>query len=285
LLAKYTQNIETAWTGQPCSNTEELSTYTFLSWIRRSTSSGVARCCTADGKIFILKITEDQEKWESEKQFLQKLGKNKFTIELFQAYQCERFDMYTLVFPYLYTFGQWRKSPSAHEDIKSCMLQLLQILDYCHNIAGILHRDIKQSNILMTQLNPPHPVLADFGCSKWLAVFDDSICGTYRNMPPEWLHVLVDNTPYDIENETAADVWSLGIVFLEVVFNSHKFFDGDSPNVVLQEIGDFIANEIIFATCDQMCPGSSKLLSQMLCINPDSRITAQEGCKHEFFTS
>lgn len=223
LLSIFTQNIVTAWSGHLCLTPgDELSKYTFLAWIHRSDSAGVAQCCTADTRVVVLKITSDQDEWERESQFLRKLGRNEFTVELVQEVESPHFKMYTLVFPHLHPFGQWRKLPADAIGIKSCFLQLLQALDYCHNVAGILHRDIKQSNILLTQLSPPHPVLADFGCSKWLAVFDDSICGTYRNMPPEWLHCLVDQTPYDIENETAADVWSLGIVFLEVVqFSTH----------------------------------------------------------------
>lgn len=91
-----------------------------------------------------------------------------------------------------------------------------QALCYVHN-AGILHSDIKQSNILLTQRNPPHPVLADFGHSKWLATIDNSIVGTDRYMAPELLDCLVQKTEYDPEYDTATDVWSLGIVFLETV--------------------------------------------------------------------
>uniref|UniRef100_H3GCR3 Protein kinase domain-containing protein n=1 Tax=Phytophthora ramorum TaxID=164328 RepID=H3GCR3_PHYRM len=133
--------------------------------------------------------------------------------------------------------------------LREIVRQLLQALAALH-ARGITHRDIKPSNILVSippsssaSATPPMPLvkLADFGS----AVDDYTLHNLYaasggndasassggpsqaeetrEYQPPEVL--FSDNgQPYDYSAPEAYDLWSVGVVFLEMVLGSPQVF-------------------------------------------------------------
>lgn len=100
--------------------------------------------------------------------------------------------------------------------IRKIMFQLVQGLAYLES-HGIIHRDIKPTNIMIT-FKPgnecPDLIIGDFGlaCMK-----DENIpckgSGTHGYMPPE---VVISKTQEGIQYTSKVDVFSAGVIFYKM---------------------------------------------------------------------
>ncbi|KAJ0454719.1 putative protein-serine/threonine kinase CMGC-CDK-CRK7-CDK9 family [Helianthus annuus] len=113
--------------------------------------------------------------------------------------------------------------------IKCYMLQLLKGIDHCHS-RGVLHRDIKSSNILIN--NEGVLKIADFGLANF---FDNKNKQQLTNRvvtlwyrPPE---LLLGSTSYG----PCVDMWSVGCVFAEL-FNGKPILKGRTELEQLHKI-------------------------------------------------
>lgn len=117
----------------------------------------------------------------------------------------------------------------------ACLLEpVARGLSYAHNQC-ILHRDIKPSNILIT--HEGIPVLTDFGIAKLLDVEEGhTLTGTGVGIgTPEYM---APEQGLGQEANGRADVYSLGVVFYELV-TGHKPYSADTPlAVLLKQVND-----------------------------------------------
>ena len=100
--------------------------------------------------------------------------------------------------------------------------QIADALAHAHR-RGIVHRDVKPSNVLLAEAPGIDVRLLDFGLAQ-MAEFDTltalgDIPGTLAYISPERLQGL-PATP-------AADVWGLGVVLWEALAGEHPFWGGD----------------------------------------------------------
>ena len=97
--------------------------------------------------------------------------------------------------------------PLGEDLARHYFLQLLDAIEYLHNSARIVHRDIKLENILLDENF--NLKLCDFTLSKTFAEGNNvgiyyTNAGTERYMAPE----IVEGKPY---RGTSADIFSLGV--------------------------------------------------------------------------
>lgn len=110
--------------------------------------------------------------------------------------------------------------PTACVDISR---QLLSALKFVHN-AGIIHGDIKPSNILLNiDESGYHCVLADFGTSARIGAIQHVCIGTVPYLPPEFLLEHVEN--YLPES----DIWSAALT-IYTIFTGARLFDVDGES-------------------------------------------------------
>jgi serine/threonine protein kinase len=107
--------------------------------------------------------------------------------------------------------------------------QVLQGLKYLHNM-GIIHRDIKGANILITKKGLAK--LADFGTARWLEDTSKTltVVGTPYWMAPEVIEMAGSGT--------ASDIWSVGCTVVELLTGSPPYFDLGTMSALFNIVED-----------------------------------------------
>ncbi len=118
-------------------------------------------------------------------------------------------------------------------EIAAIYQQLLDAVEYAHE-EGLIHRDIKSSNVLLEQRRsgPPHVYLADFGLVRTArqdgerpgkTIPLDQVPGTPHYMAPEQTRGIV--TP-------ATDIYALGVLLYQMLTGMLPYHDEDDVRVI-----------------------------------------------------
>ncbi|SEQ91148.1 Serine/threonine protein kinase [Lentzea xinjiangensis] len=112
--------------------------------------------------------------------------------------------------------GRIDEGPLTVEEVRELGAELADALAYVHEM-GVVHRDVKPSNILLDQDGNAH--LADFGLARLIGATrftrTDQLVGTAAYLAPE--QVRGDAFDY------AVDVYALGLVLLECLTGRREF--------------------------------------------------------------
>lgn len=148
---------------------------------------------------------------------------------------------------------------------------VLQALVYLHD-KGVIHRDIKSDSILLTSQGQIK--LSDFGfCAQISPEIPKrrSFVGTPYWMAPE----LISRIPYG----TSVDIWSIGIMVIEMVDGEPPFFN-ETPINALKMIKDCVPSKMRHS--DQVSVVLRNFVNRLLTRTPSDRATAELLTRNPF---
>ncbi|KAL3526553.1 hypothetical protein ACH5RR_011209 [Cinchona calisaya] len=190
----------------------------------------------------------------------------------------------------------------TESQIKCYMRQLIDGLEHCHS-RGIMHRDIKTSNILVN--NEGVLKIGDFGLANFVSARNNqqltSRVVTLWYRPPE---LLLGSTNYGL----TVDLWSLGCVFAELfigrpllkgrteVEQLHKIFKlcGSPPDEYWKQSKLPLATmfkpqhpyeSTLRERCKEFPKTAVNLIETFLSIDPHRRGTTTSALQSEYFNT
>ncbi|KAL9108957.1 MAG: hypothetical protein Q9227_006353 [Pyrenula ochraceoflavens] len=164
----------------------------------------------------------------------------------------------------LYEAIRQEKGPLETEHVRTFMLQLVNAVDYMH-VHGLAHRDIKPENIFLTQDGSMK--LGDFGLATKALWSYDACVGSDRYMAPEQYDPAA--TGY---SPAQADIWSLGICLLNVLFSRNPFMTPTESDVLFADYRR--DRQSLFDIFPNMSQDTFEVLSHALAIDPSKRSLA-----------
>ena len=157
------------------------------------------------------------------------------------------------------------------QQIASIIKDVISAIYYIHNMTPpIMHRDIKPENILIN--SDMQAKLTDFGWSNYIQPGEkrNSICGTPIYLAPE----MITRAGHDQK----VDIWSIGVLLFELMTGDQAWAGDDIETVKYN-----ICNRRI-SWRDDMDTLGADLISKILQINPEERISLKDILNHPFFT-
>ncbi|KAJ1981800.1 hypothetical protein H4R35_000566 [Dimargaris xerosporica] len=175
--------------------------------------------------------------------------------------------------------------PLTEAEARIIMLPLVQAVAYLHG-HGVLHRDLKLANILLTERMDVK--LCDFGLAT--AVHADArgaepqtMCGTPSYISPEIWARQAYGPP--------SDIWSLGCLFVSFLTGRAPFGAtstdqcASGPHLSPAHLDECALQRVWSELPRGLSNELWSLLQGMLRLNPQNRLTAQELLGHPFFHS
>ncbi|KYQ93934.1 RING zinc finger-containing protein [Tieghemostelium lacteum] len=232
-----------------------------------------------------------------------------------------------------FVIAEYRRSPPTWQQVKMITYQMLSAISYMHS-QDLVHRDIKPTSVLVY----PDSQIKLCSLTKSVSVFtypmkplNNTVYSSSSScyLPPEYLLSIID-TEYNNNNQNVSnksmdwksfDVWSVGVVALELIFG-RKLFATQNPkknDTQFKEFLDICCNIFsyreITATMatpikelnllgkkfpvnhiksiqGELCLVQGKmpedfyaLLTSMLCFDPSQRLKSEQAVNHPTFTS
>ncbi|TPX33530.1 hypothetical protein SmJEL517_g03628 [Synchytrium microbalum] len=191
--------------------------------------------------------------------------------------------------------------------------QILSAVKYLHEVANIVHRDIKCENILLATLDPPNALLTDFGLSEYIPptastsptsdvynsntnsivtspTMSTNAPSATGNGPPDTifcagsLHYCAPEelraTPGSNPRSPSADIWSLGCVLYAMLIGQLPFGDTFLPRLQMSIINGRYDEKKLEEF--NVSPEAQSLIRGMLTISTEKRWSISDICQCEW---
>jgi [calcium/calmodulin-dependent protein kinase] kinase len=161
--------------------------------------------------------------------------------------------------------------PMSENDAWNYFRQLVAALDYLHNEAKVVHRDIKPQNLL---LDSDYKLkLIDFGTAQSIHIHDtfNNVSGSHAFMSPE---LVTGAKPFE---GRALDVWAAGVTL-------YYFIEGCTPfasRKILKLYEEIASGSVLYPP--RIKEPLKSLLVRMLTKDPKRRIKLSEIKDHPWF--
>ncbi|KAK2196349.1 bifunctional Serine-threonine-protein kinase [Babesia duncani] len=159
--------------------------------------------------------------------------------------------------------------------------QIISAVAYCHS-KMLCHRDLKPENIMLDRNK--NVKIGDFGLSNIMRFVVGLCMQNYRN--GECLKTPCGSPNYaspevicgKYYSGPEVDIWSCGIIFYVLICGSLPFDDSEMPALFRKiRLGKFYMP-------GHVSPIAKQLITRMLDVNPQSRITIRELMAHPWFS-
>lgn len=260
----------------------------------RGVSSTVRRCVEkATGNEYAAKIidvsgdmedssgcTLRQATWR-EIRVLRMMAGHPYIIELYDVFESSTYIFLVFelckngeLFDYLTKFVAL-----SEKKTRQIMRQLFEAVAHVHS-KNVVHRDLKPENILLD--DNFNVKVSDFGFAKPLdpneALFE--LCGTPGYLAPELLRAaLCEGSP---GYAMAVDMWACGVVMYTLLAGFPPFWHRRQ----YQMLKSIMEGKYAFRSpeWDSITEPPKDLIRKLLTMEPQSRISAKDALKHEFFS-
>ena len=154
--------------------------------------------------------------------------------------------------------------------VASIMKDVISAIYFLHNMnPPIIHRDIKPENVLLNE--GMIAKLTDFGWSNYIQEDKErkTVCGTPIYLAPE----IIKEQGHD----ERVDIWCIGVLLFELT-TGHVPFQGNNIETLKSNI-----LHLKIAWPKEINPDAKDLISKILKLEPNQRLSLEDMLKHPFF--
>ena len=227
-------------------------------------------------KLVVLKLFEKQKLFSEiskekvrQEAIIHKRFRHPNIVKLYETFESEKHAVLAMELwtgGNLYSYVRKRKRLNE-EHAKYIFKQIIEGVSHMHQ-RGVVHRDIKQSNILLDGKGVVK--IWDFGISRIITNANDKMtnqCGTPAYIAPE---ILTGKGYYGF----ACDIWSVGVVLYLMLYGIYPFRATNTINLIESIIKG------IYTLSDDISEESRDLIKNWFEIDPKLRFTIPQILAH-----